>query len=152
MSASETSALKEIFDARQFRHIARETAAVHPRFDTKRFLKLSLQGLEPLSLMQRVRRTSESLHATLPSDYREAIAVLSTLRQFAHGVRPRHPPLRPFTARLKKLQHAIRLRPAKVKRNAPSSDDRPGAVMHLFARFVLIKTEMNEAAQEIAGL
>lgn len=79
MTTTETFALKEIFDAQQFRHIAQETAAVYSGFDSERFLGLSLQGLETLSLMQRLRRTTESLHATLPPDYREAISVLRAL-------------------------------------------------------------------------
>lgn len=79
MSTSEKSALKEIFDERQFRHIAQETAVVCPAFDAERFLRLALQGLEELSLMQRLRRTAESLHAALPLDYREAVAVLRLL-------------------------------------------------------------------------
>lgn len=72
-------ALKNIFDPARFRHIAAETAAVYPRFDGKQFLKLALAGLEDLSLMQRLRRTSECLHATLPGDYKKSIAILRKL-------------------------------------------------------------------------
>ena len=79
MSTTENPALKEIFNARQFRHIAEEAAAVCPAFDAERFLGLALQGLDELSLMQRLRRTAESLHAALPLDYREAVAVLQLL-------------------------------------------------------------------------
>lgn len=79
MSTTKKTALKEIFDERQFRHIAEETAAVCPTFDSERFLSLALQDLDELSLMQRLRRTSKSLHAALPLDYREAVAVLRLL-------------------------------------------------------------------------
>jgi 3-methyladenine DNA glycosylase AlkC len=79
MSTTENPALKEIFDARQFRHIAEETAAVCPAFDAERFLSLAMQGLDELSLMQRLRRTAQSLHAALPLSYREAVAVLRLL-------------------------------------------------------------------------
>lgn len=72
-------ALKNIFDPARYRHIAAETAAVYPRFDGKQFLKLALPGLDALSLMQRLRRTSECLHATLPADYRKSIAILRKL-------------------------------------------------------------------------
>jgi 3-methyladenine DNA glycosylase AlkC len=72
-------ALKDIFDRARLRHIAAQVAAVYPRFDDKRFLSLALAGLDELSLMQRLRRTSECLHATLPGDYRKAIAILREL-------------------------------------------------------------------------
>jgi 3-methyladenine DNA glycosylase AlkC len=72
-------ALKEIFDAARFRHIAEELTAIEPSFDSKRFLKLSLADLDDLSLMQRLRRMTESLHATLPEDYPAAIAILRAL-------------------------------------------------------------------------
>ena len=79
MSTSVKPALKEIFDARQFRHITEEAAAVCPAFDAERFLDMAFQGLDELSLMQRLRRTAESLHAALPLDYREAVGVLLLL-------------------------------------------------------------------------
>ncbi|MES2413455.1 MAG: DNA alkylation repair protein [Pseudomonadota bacterium] len=72
-------ALKEIFNAARLRHIAAEVAAVYPGFDQKAFLKLALQDLDGLSLMQRLRRTSESLHATLPANYKKTIAILRKL-------------------------------------------------------------------------
>lgn len=72
-------ALKEIFNAARLRHIATEVAAIYPGFDQKKFLKLAQAGLDSLSLMQRLRRTSESLHATLPADYKKAIAILRKL-------------------------------------------------------------------------
>jgi 3-methyladenine DNA glycosylase AlkC len=79
MSTTKNPALKEIFDARQFRHIAEEAAAVCQAFDAERFLGLALQGLDELSLMQRLRRTTQSLHAALPLSYREAVGVLQLL-------------------------------------------------------------------------
>ena len=75
MPESEAPALKEIFDAARFRHIAEELRAIDPSFDAKRFLKLALADLDSLSLMQRLRRMTESLHATLPQDYPKALAI-----------------------------------------------------------------------------
>lgn len=72
-------ALKHIFDAARLRHIADETRAVHPAFDRGHFIALCSVGLDDLSLMQRMRRVTEALHATLPTDYREALAVLHAL-------------------------------------------------------------------------
>src|SRR5689334_14366828 len=79
MSDSEAPALKEWFNAARFRHIADEVADIHPAFNAKRFLSLSLSGLEELTLMQRLRRMTESLHATLPADYRKSLSILREL-------------------------------------------------------------------------
>jgi 3-methyladenine DNA glycosylase AlkC len=72
-------ALKHIFDPARIVHIAEETQAVYPSFDTARFVALCLAGLDDLSLMQRLKRVSEALHATLPADYRAALAILRAL-------------------------------------------------------------------------
>ncbi|MES2280811.1 MAG: DNA alkylation repair protein [Pseudomonadota bacterium] len=77
--AEAAPALKEIFNAARLKHIATEVAAVYPAFDQKKFLKLAQADLASLSLMQRLKRTSESLHATLPADYEKAIAILRKL-------------------------------------------------------------------------
>jgi 3-methyladenine DNA glycosylase AlkC len=69
-------ALKEWFNEARFRTMAADVAAVHPKFDGKAFLALTLPGLEPLNLMQRLRRMTEGLHATLPPDYEKAIGIL----------------------------------------------------------------------------
>ncbi len=69
-------ALKEMFNPALFRSMSRAVASVHPAFDTKTFLRLSLDGLDSLNLLQRMRRMSESLHATLPSNYRKSVSIL----------------------------------------------------------------------------
>jgi 3-methyladenine DNA glycosylase AlkC len=79
MSVGEAPALKEMFDANRIRHIADETAAIHSSFDVDRFLALSLPGLNSLTLMQRLRHVTESLHAVLPSDYRKTLSILRKL-------------------------------------------------------------------------
>lgn len=79
MADSPAPALKEIFAAETYRQIAREMSALHPSFDSARFLGLSLAGLDDLSLMQRLRRMTESLHATLPASYRKGLALLRKL-------------------------------------------------------------------------
>ncbi|WP_346334594.1 DNA alkylation repair protein [Prosthecobacter sp. SYSU 5D2] len=71
--------LKDWFDAPRLRHIAHEVAALHPAFDSKHFLRLALADLDSLSLMQRLRRTTESLHATLPASYPAALKILRAL-------------------------------------------------------------------------
>ncbi len=79
MAESPAPALKEIFAADTFRQIAREMTAIYPRFDAARFLAHSLAGLDDLSLMQRLRRMTESLHATLPANFRRALGLLRQL-------------------------------------------------------------------------
>lgn len=76
MNDTTAPALKEMFDEARYRKIARDVAAVSPAFDRKRFLQLTLTGLEPLALLQRLRHATEALRATLPRDYREALDVL----------------------------------------------------------------------------
>lgn len=72
-------ALKEMFDADRFRTTAALVAEIHPAFDTTRFLDFALRDLDSLSLMQRLRRMTECLHATLPRDFPAALAILKTL-------------------------------------------------------------------------
>jgi len=86
MTTSENAALKEIFDKARFRSVALEVAAIYPAFDAKRFLKLAFAGLDQLSLMQRLRRMTEALHATLPENYRQAVKILRALApRIDHG-------------------------------------------------------------------
>ncbi len=72
-------ALKHIFSAARFRQIATLVAEVHPEFDRKHFIRLATTGLEPLSLLQRLRHGTLALHATLPPGYPDALAVLQKL-------------------------------------------------------------------------
>ncbi|MCX6046349.1 MAG: DNA alkylation repair protein [Chloroflexi bacterium] len=83
---AESTALKEIFDAKRFSDIAEEMTKIQPGFDTERFLDLALAGLDELSLMQRLRRMTESLYATLPADYQVALEILRQLApRIQHG-------------------------------------------------------------------
>lgn len=79
MPESAAPALKEIFNAARYRSLADNVAAVYPAFARERFLQLTLAGLESLSLLQRLRRTSEALRETLPKSFPAAINVLRTL-------------------------------------------------------------------------
>lgn len=81
MSTTDTAApaLKEIFNAERLQHIAVEMSAVYPAFKAKAFLKHAQDGLAELSVMQRVARVAESLHAVLPLDYEDSLQVLFEL-------------------------------------------------------------------------
>jgi 3-methyladenine DNA glycosylase AlkC len=77
--APEYPALKEMFNEARFRRIAKDVREVYPRFDADRFLSLTLPDLEDANLLQRLRRVTEGLCATLPSDYLKALAILRKL-------------------------------------------------------------------------
>jgi len=81
MSSTDTAApaLKEIFNAERLQHIADEMSAVYPAFKARTFLKHAQDGLAELSVMQRMARVSESLHAVLPLDYEDSLHVLREL-------------------------------------------------------------------------
>lgn len=72
-------ALREIFNRERLRHIARETSAVWPAFDGKRFMKLAAAGLDDLGIMQRMRQVAVSLRETLPEDFASAVPILEQL-------------------------------------------------------------------------
>ncbi|ATC62487.1 DNA alkylation repair protein [Nibricoccus aquaticus] len=83
---SDAPALKEWFNAARYRWFADELASLTPRFDRKKFLAHTLPGLDERSLLQRIRRTSEAMSATLPADYPKALAVLKKLApRFDHN-------------------------------------------------------------------
>ena len=80
MAADQSSpALKEIFNAERLQHIATEMTEVYPAFDAKAFLKRAKSGLAELSVMQRMARVSECLHAVLPLGYEASLEVLRAL-------------------------------------------------------------------------
>lgn len=72
-------ALKEIFNAARLEHIASQMSAVYPAFDAKDFLRMANDGLAELSVMQRMARVSECLHAVLPLSYEASLDVLRDL-------------------------------------------------------------------------
>ncbi|MGE8066268.1 DNA alkylation repair protein [Pseudomonas sp. NPDC089569] len=79
MADESSPALKEIFNIERLEHIAAEMTAVYPAFDVAHFLQLATTGLADLSVMQRMARVSECLHAVLPLDYEASLKVLRDL-------------------------------------------------------------------------
>ena len=78
--------LKEIFNRDRLQHFARETAAIHPAFDTRRFLALTSDGLDDLSIMQRLRQIAIAFHATLPGPFEANLDILRALApRINHG-------------------------------------------------------------------
>lgn len=79
-------ALKDWFNVARYRQIASFLADAHPRFDLKRFMAVATAGLDELTLIQRVRRATEACHATLPSEFPQAVAVLKRIApRVQHG-------------------------------------------------------------------
>ncbi|TFF02955.1 DNA alkylation repair protein [Pseudomonas sp. BCA14] len=79
MTDQSAPALKEIFNLERLQHIATEMTAVYPAFDAKGFLEHANAGLAELSVMQRMARVSESLHAVIPLDYPHTLKRLYAL-------------------------------------------------------------------------
>ena len=79
MTEQPSPALKEIFNAERLQHIAAEMTVVYPAFNAKAFLKMANEGLAELSIMQRMARVSECLHAVLPLSYEDSLTVLRDL-------------------------------------------------------------------------
>ena len=67
---------KNWFDAARYKLIAKTLAEIEPNFDRKKFLRLTLDGLEKRELMDRLRQTAIAAEAALPGSYREKLAVL----------------------------------------------------------------------------
>lgn len=83
---SNSPQLKHWFDEACYRRIADDLVELHPGFDRGRFLDHALDGLADRSLLQRLRRTSEAMRATLPEEFPEALAILRKLApRFQHG-------------------------------------------------------------------
>lgn len=72
--------LKEsIFSEARVRHIADACVAIVPKFDRAAFMAAALHEWAALSVMQRLRRISQSLQPVLPQDYTGALEVLYQL-------------------------------------------------------------------------
>jgi 3-methyladenine DNA glycosylase AlkC len=66
--------------------VARDLSAIDPGFDRKRFLKLTVEGLESRSLMQRLRQATVAIEACLPGILSRKVGVLRELApKIEHG-------------------------------------------------------------------
>lgn len=68
--------------------IARMILAVHPRFESKKFMRDALQGYEALALMPRGKHIAQALHKHLPADYPKAVDILLASLDQPHGRDP----------------------------------------------------------------
>ncbi len=66
--------------------IADAGAAASPRFDRGAFLAAATDGLDALSIMERVRHIADALRPALPSDYDAALGVITVMApRLSHG-------------------------------------------------------------------
>lgn len=71
--------LKHWFDEARYRSIANATFSLDGKFDKRRFLKLTLDGLDERSLMQRLQQTAVAMEQSLPGTYRTKVKTLRSL-------------------------------------------------------------------------
>ncbi len=68
--------MKHAFNEAFYRHTAEQLSALHPRFDTDRFVAHALDDLASRELMARLNRTAEAFQLSLPIPFGEQLAVL----------------------------------------------------------------------------
>lgn len=74
------SSLKELLDLEAINCLKQNVTQVYPAFDSGKFRRLALDGIEPLGLMDRGCHLAKALRLCLPDNYSKAIKILlSTL-------------------------------------------------------------------------
>jgi 3-methyladenine DNA glycosylase AlkC len=68
--------MKHWFDEVFYQRTAAQLSALHPRFDSDRFLAHALDGLEQRELMARLHRCAEAFHLALALPFAEQLSVL----------------------------------------------------------------------------
>lgn len=68
--------VKNVLNAQAVHYLAQNIALVHAGFDAPAFAEAALDGLEPLSLMQRGQHVAKALRHFLPGTYSEALDIL----------------------------------------------------------------------------
>ncbi|MDO9368019.1 MAG: DNA alkylation repair protein [Sphingopyxis sp.] len=71
--------LKDILGPQALQTIADAGVAVSPQFDRASFLRAASDGLDALSIMERVRHIADALHTALPRDYAAALAAIRAM-------------------------------------------------------------------------
>lgn len=74
--AAAPALLKDLLGPPALETIAGAGAAASPRFDRPTFLSAASEGLDELSIMERVRHIADALHIALPGDYVAALGIL----------------------------------------------------------------------------
>ena len=77
--------LKELLNADVLARIGRVAAQAHPAFDQRAYLAMAREGLDELSIMQRMSRAADSLRAFLPADYPRALKAVRRMAPLLPG-------------------------------------------------------------------
>jgi 3-methyladenine DNA glycosylase AlkC len=84
--AATPALLKDLLGPSALETIAGAGAAASPRFDRPAFLSAASDGLDALSIMERVRHIADALHAALPGNYVAALDILRAMApRLTHG-------------------------------------------------------------------
>ncbi len=71
--------LKEWFNAQRYQSLACQLQSLAPDFNTKRFLEMTLSGLEQRSLMQRLSQAAIGMQACVPGNFRRQVSILKAM-------------------------------------------------------------------------
>lgn len=93
--------LKVFFSPALVRRLASDIARVEPSFTARQFVRQATTGLEQLELLDRGKHIARALHAHLPSEYPQAIAVL------LRTMEPEHEPIGGGMAPFYYLPHTL---------------------------------------------
>lgn len=78
--------LKDILGRQALETIGDAGAAASPRFDRTAFLSAAADGLDALSIMERVRHIAGALHGALPDSYPDALTIICAMApRLTHG-------------------------------------------------------------------
>ena len=82
----ETLLLKNLLGLQAIATIADAGTAATPRFDRPMFVQTASDGLDGLSIMERVRHIADALHGALPQDYGATLDALRAMApRLTHG-------------------------------------------------------------------
>jgi 3-methyladenine DNA glycosylase AlkC len=79
MTGEAPALLKDILGPQALETIANAGTAASPRFDRAAFLSAASDGLDALSIMERVRHIADALRVALPDDYRAALDIVRAI-------------------------------------------------------------------------
>ena len=86
MTGDAPALLKDILGAQALATIADAGTAASPRFDRTAFVRAASEGLDALSIMERVRHIADALRIALPGDYGTALDILDAMApRLTHG-------------------------------------------------------------------
>jgi len=83
---SAVALMKDMLGPHAVANIASAGAGVSDAFQPERFTNAALDGLDALSIMQRVRHIADALHGALPDDYATALEIIRQIApRLGHG-------------------------------------------------------------------